>query len=233
MLVLAFAMGVMAQDQTFEVASIKPNNTGDRAPAKFQAEHGRLTAINVPVGALIINAYQLNGFQISGGPDRLIDRYDVVAKAENDASREELMLMLQNLLKDRFKLVLDRQVRQMQGYVLTGGKLGANLKEAEEDEQFALGSIPLVGKAVPMSQLVRFLSSLLRGPVEDQTGLTGRYNFRVEWRPDPQTPPGPAGPGFYDPLLFAMRDQLGIKIETKKVPVEVFTVKHLERPSEN
>jgi uncharacterized protein (TIGR03435 family) len=125
----------------------------------------------------------------------------------------------------------------MPGYVLSVEKAKPGLQEAKEGEEFALSSgmagSGMVGKAVPMAQLARFLSNLLRGPVEDQTGLTGRYNFRVEWKPDPGTPPGPAGPGLYDPLLFAIREQLGIKIESRKVPVEIFTVKHLERPSEN
>ncbi len=187
--------------------------------------------INAPVGGIILSAYGLKTYQFSGGPDWLHDHYDVVAKAENNAGRDELMLMLQNLLKERFKLVLDRETHQVQGYVFTGGKLGPNLKQANEGDAFRLSYIPLVGQAVSMSRLAASLSNLLGGPVEDQTGLTGLYSFKADWRPDSGISPGI--PGFYDPMLDAIRSQLGMKVETRKVPVEIFIVKHVERPTEN
>lgn len=168
--------------------------------------------------------------------------------------------MLQALLADRFKLVIHRETKELPVYALVIGRNGPKLKEAEPDENYAngmkgadghalgksvmrVGGGELTGQAIPMAFLVQTLSDqpeLKDRVLLDRTGLTGSYDFTLQWapensmlngmqKPDNATTPDSSGPS----LFTAIEEQLGLKIESTKGPVDALVIDHVERPSEN
>jgi len=135
-----------ASNPTFEVASVKPNKGGDQRVMLGLQPGGRFTATNVPLRLLIRNAYRLQDFQVIGGPSWLSsDRFDIVAKAEGDPPQEQVQLMTQALLGERFKLAVHRETRELPIYSLVlaraDGRTGPKLKPSSMDCQalFARG----------------------------------------------------------------------------------------------
>jgi uncharacterized protein (TIGR03435 family) len=241
---------LVAAQPAFEVASIRPTPPGGRGTPIQIAPGGRFTAAGVSVRSLIKKAYDARDFQISGGPGWVdSERYDIVAKAEHESSvsQNQLKLMLQAMLADRFKLVLDRETKEISAYVLTIRKGGPKLKEVTLDEEntgqgVRFGGLGrLRGTIASMSQLAEGLSDMaLNGehivdrPVLDRTGLTGVYDFSLLWT----SQDGQLGAlGTSDPsapsLFTAVQEQLGLKLEAQKAPVEMFVIKRVEKPSGN
>jgi uncharacterized protein (TIGR03435 family) len=232
----------------FEVASIRPAVFGSHPRSIQYSAGGRFTASNVPLRTLIEEAYDIRGFQVSGGPDWVnSDQYNITAKAEGDASKRQVRGMLQTLLEDRFKLVLRQESKKVSVYTLTVGKTGPKLKEVKLDEDNAargmrFGGIGrIAGVMATMPQLVVMLSdiklngaAILNRPVLDQTGLTGVYDFKLEWSAEEQsvdrtTSTNPAGPS----IFTAVQEQLGLKLESTKAPVEFFVIEQAGKPTEN
>lgn len=166
--------------------------------------------------------------------------------------QEQMRERLQGLLKDRFGLVSHRETRDAPVYALLVGKNGSKLKEAKEDEQFrgrmSLRPGGLSGTAVKLQFLSAVLSDRLGRPVLDKTGLTGNYDFDLTWTPTtgegfgPFGPPGPPPPGFTPPpppdpngpsIFTAVQEQLGLRLESQKGPVEMVVIDMAEKPSEN
>lgn len=265
----------------FEVASIKPNNSGD-GRVMMQNQPGRYIATNVSLRLLIRNAYQLQDFQITGGPGWLAsDRFDINAKVPDEfrtigppapgSGPGPLALMIRALLADRFKLVVHNETKDSPIYALilarTDGKLGPNLKKSEVDcaAQFAAGrgrgpmpmpppGAPPAGGPMPcgirigpgnmavggspLSQVANSLGMFAGRVVQDRTGLTGNYDFSLTWTPDQmaQRPPGaPEPPVNADgPSLFtAVQEQLGLKLDSQRGPVEMVVIDRAEKPVED
>jgi len=229
----------------FEVATVKPSPAGARGGGIRPLPGGQTyIACNIPLRVMIALMYHVTDSQISGGPDWInTERYDVEAKAEHPASLEELHEMFQTLLTDRFKLRFHRETKELPAYVLTVDRSGPKLKLNESPEQF---EIPvkgppgkMVGERVSMSHLSWILAQILNRPVVDKTGLDRYYDFTLEWSPEP--PPGLAAadgreppPDGKGPTIFtALREQLGLKLDSQKGPVDVFVIDHVERSSEN
>ncbi|HEX8879061.1 MAG TPA: TIGR03435 family protein [Candidatus Acidoferrum sp.] len=257
MLVTAFALALasglcqrktdMAPRLEFEVASIKPSNpNADGGGIKPLPGGQTYVAKNAPVKLMIRLMFHLNNRQISGGPSWLAtDLYDVDAKADGPHTIDELHLMFQNLLIDRFKLQFHKEMRTLPAYELVVDKSGPKLKENHSPEHFDIPVTPggfgkLEATHCSMSYFAWTLSNRLDQPVIDQTGLAQFYDFKLEWTPEP--PPGLAGrpdaaanlPPANGPDIFtALREQLGLKLESHKGPVEVMVIDHVERPSEN
>jgi uncharacterized protein (TIGR03435 family) len=190
-------------------------------------------------------------------------RYNVVAKPEKRPAPEESMRMLQALLKDRFQLVIHSETKEIPIYALVlarkDGKLGENLTESKEGGctvpdpnqpppllrggKLGCGAImsqrTMNGVSVPMTELARSLSLIVGRMVIDKTRLTAKYDYTVEFTPDesialPGAPPVAAQADSSKPTLFtALQEQLGLKLESQKGPVEVFVVDRAEKPSEN
>jgi bla regulator protein BlaR1 len=238
---------------SFEVASIKPGDPDNPQLKLFMVPGGRLVTTNVPILALLGFAYDLRNHQISGIPKSLDSaRFTIEAKAPEANSPPpssegalRFRLMLQSLLADRFKLVVHRETREEQIYELVVDKGGSKMKEAVDVEDAPRGIQgggrgQLQGMAAPMQLLVNVFSQQLGHSVIDKTGLSGKYDFTLKWTPDPSAgppPPGaPAGPP-PDPngpsLFTAVQEQLGLKLQSTKGPVEILVVDHVERPSEN
>jgi len=163
-----------------------------------------------------------------------------------------MRLMVQTLLAERFQLRVHLETKQLPGYSLVVAKNGPRLKESVRDDcpspagtcggvyNFGGGISPReVGERASMAQLAQELSTVLGRTVQDNTGLAGLYDFTLAWRPD-ENQPGVGGgrvPYAGDanaPSLFeAVQDQLRLKLEANRVPVEILVIDHVEMPSEN
>jgi len=228
----------------FEVASIKLNKSGARG-GRFSTEQGGIVATNMPLRTFIKAAYGIQDYQLSGGPGWLdSERYDIAAKSERAVLDDKLLLMLRALLEDRFKLTLHREKKELPGYALVMGKSGLKIHEVKQEgkswTRFGRGS--LNGHEVSMSALADALSGRLGRPVVDSTGVKGVFDIKLEWTPDESQPRGPkesveplpADDGAGGPTIFtALQEQLGLRLESRKGPVEIVVIDRVEKPSEN
>jgi uncharacterized protein (TIGR03435 family) len=244
---------------TFEVASVKLADPNSRVVSMSYTGEGGLNFVNVSLKQLIANAYNITcgkvcDERISGGP-KWIDsaRFDVLTKGPQlsqpgRATREQIRQAAQALLADRFKLVIQRETKDMPIFHLVVAKNGPKLKEyTGDDPQGGIrGNRPgeIIAERASLSGLIANLTGMLGRPVIDRTGLTGRYDFKLEWTPDMQPGgKGPAAPGekgepsapeFSGPSLFsAIQEQLGLKLDLQKGPVEVFVIVSAEKPAAN
>jgi uncharacterized protein (TIGR03435 family) len=254
----AAVMGILtapamhAQSQTgpaFEVTSVRPNRSADRRFDITPSRGGMLRATNASLKQLINAAYQMPDFRISVNSGWMnTDRFDVEARAAGDPPREQMQLMLQSLLAERFKLVVHREIRELPTYELQVAKGGPRLKEGkcvgQPGPANPCGGYSasiwghMVAKAADIRQLTQFLSSLQSRVVVDKTGLTGDYDMELTWTPD-ESPTGPGDPGQAPPepngpsLFTALQEQLGLRLEPAKGRVEILVIDGAEKPSEN
>jgi uncharacterized protein (TIGR03435 family) len=241
--ILVFIVGCAAYGQTFEVASVKasqapePGGRGMHGGGRGPVEHspGTISLRNASLAAAIQYAYDVKEFQLTGPGWLNSERYDIFAKAASAAPEAELRIMLQGLLAERFKLALHRETKEMSVYILVQAKGGHKLHESEGDGEpsFKGNKLNATAKNEPMSALVDMMAGPFLGrPVLDQTGLTKRYDFSVDLT-------GVIGPDMQpDDLINILtklvQDQLGLKLEPKKAPVELLIVDHAEKiPTEN
>ncbi len=293
----AYGQGADAR-LTFEVASIKPaapptdgrimvmmrGGPGDRN------DPGRVNWVNVSIRDMLRTAYDVRDYQITG-PDWLNGtRFDVTAKLPQSTTKEQYAVMWQNLLKDRFGMVMHRESKELPAYGLVVAKGGPKMPKAQEDPPTGDGEAPAIGggaggakfgpggpggpirngmvmmrgmghmeaKGVPMTQLVNMLSNLLDRPVVDETALTGNWDIKLDYTPDESTngmmakaramgampmprPDGGEGRGPAEgvdgggvSLFTAVQAQLGLKLESKKLPLDMVVIDRIEKaPTEN
>ena len=236
---------------------------------------GRLTA-SAPVGVLMEAAYQAQSFQIIGGPAWIeSDGYAVDAKAAGNPEHEQMMLMLQSLLEDRFQLKVHRESREMPLYTLVPARGGLKLRPPRDgscveetdvlgpladpgarlqppgqdrspaprcgglDVPLEVGGARLLGGKVPMAEFVQVLSRVLGRTVIDQTRFSGVFDVALDFLPDettpglPPPPPGAIPFGTASSSIFSAVQQLGLRLDSTKGPVEVLVIDHVERPSAN
>jgi uncharacterized protein (TIGR03435 family) len=184
-------------------------------------------------------AYGVEEPRILGGLKWLDeDRYNIEARAAGPAGDAELEVMLQSLLAERFKLSFHRETRALSGYALVVGKSGLKARPSEPDADSRTssrwGSIEAAG--CTMAHLALKLSEVLHLPVADFTAVPGEFDFKLEWtfddmqaKPPDAVPDAASGPS----IFAALQEQLGLKLESRKVPAEVLVVDHAEKPSEN
>jgi uncharacterized protein (TIGR03435 family) len=196
---------------------------------------------------MVMKAYGLADSQVLGATKWMIyDPWDVDAEAEQPSTREQLQEMFQTLLADRFHLRFHRETKEAGAYVLGVEKSGSKLRlsDAKEapDTPIKSGNRPgeRVGTGVSMSYLCWYLSFNFDAPLVNRTGLDGFYDFTLKLpQPSQETAsPLPASPADgldrrNTELISALREQLGLKLEYRKAPVEVLVIDHAERPSEN
>lgn len=223
----------------FEVATIKPSGR-DSAPMSMQRlPGGRFLTSNTPLTMLIDWAYGLDDGRLLGAPKGAEStRFDIVALApvENPAPGQ-MQLMMRNLLADRFKLVVHRESRELTSYELItedGGpkvQVSTSAEPSDPDPFRMSASGILIGTRVTADMLTKVLSSQLGRPVENRTGLTGTFDFTLQWRPDERA----AIAGDDRPSLFtAIREQLGFRLTARKAPVDVIVIDEVEiTPTEN
>ncbi len=227
---------------TFDIASIHLTRPGETNGFIKALPGGQeYVSQNIPVKLMISLMYKIPQRQISGAPGWLTsDPYDIDAKATASYSIDDLHLMFQNLLSDRFNLRFHMETRPGNVYALTldpGKPLIMKLNDSPQTYAIPLNfaANAFHGIRVPMPYLTWFLGQELQDderPVIDQTGLTGNYDFTLSFAP--VIPPGATVPPDDRPSLFeAVKDQLGLKLTPEKGPVPYLVIDHIDRPSEN
>jgi uncharacterized protein (TIGR03435 family) len=221
----------------FDVASIKPAAAGGRGGrgGSIHSDPDMLSARSVSLQRLVREAYQLWNYQLSGGPSWIdSDAYDVIAKTDQPVSDEQRRLMLQALLADRFKLTFHRETKELPIFALMVDKNGPKFRPLKEGEQPTPS--PLSFKDLP--SLAGMLSNVAGRPVLDRTGLSGNFDLAInmrkaeeEWQREHADVP-PTDPGD-NMIVFAAKEQLGLKLVPTKGPVEMYVVDHAEKPSGN
>jgi uncharacterized protein (TIGR03435 family) len=229
--------------RAFEVASIRLSTDARRKPSIGPSPGGvRFTTRNMPLLWLIASAYDISIRQVSGLPNSLTSKgYDIDATSAQPASREQMMKMLQTLIEDRFKLRFSHETKEIRVYVLTVAKGGPKLEENTDGADLAgrnSGAGRETYRNFPMPIFANVLSAHVDDTVVDKTGLTGSYDFKLEFTPERVGEGAKDGhepaPNLDGPSLFtALREQLGLELRRRTVPVELFVIDHIEAPSEN
>ena len=246
-----------AQFDAFEVATIKPANPQDEHAGRYirmQSAH-LFQAKNYTLHGMISAAYDLNPRAISGGPAWVDSQpWEILARTpgEKRPTWDDQMAMLRKLLAERFNLSFHREKKQFNIYDLTVSKDGLKLKatEAPPDEAPNMTSvvypassggidhITLPAHNITIAQFAGLLNrAILDRPVVDNTGLSGRYDFELEWTPDDTQFGGKLPPGEPDTprpgLFLAMEQKLGLKIEATRGSVNAIVVDRVEPPTDN
>ena len=235
--VAAYAQSVAAPQ--FEVASVKPSNAQPNAASGIYTGHGRLDAHNVTLKRCILGAYGVGPHEVSGGPSWLdTDHFDILAKADKPINDDAvLMVMLRDLLAERFQLAVQRETRTMPAYVLGVGKNGPKLEKAAAGESATNTtsnnrSVSIDARHTDLDSFARTLSRQMSLPVVNQTGLPGIFNFKLHWTPD-DAGPAPAGDTDVPSIFTAVQEQLGLRLRSAKAPVTILIIAHAERPTPN
>ena len=245
---LFIATLMVVRGQAFEAASIKPNNTG-KPGSGLSTYPNRIKVINSTLKFCVQVAWNVKDFQVSGGASWMdSERYDIDAVAANPFAKDEWRKMMQALLADRFGLVVHSETQDRQGYALVVAKSGPKLPPPVDDPSVMFSRTPsgdrtLKAPNISMKRLADALALPMGAIVVDQTGIEGQYDVSLQWTPDPNEPhltksgePAPAAPtdAVPGPSIFtALQEKLGLRLEAKKVPVEVIVIERANRPSEN
>jgi len=229
-----------ASAQAFAVASIRPS----AAEVKFEHDGktettpGTLRMQDVTVSTCIKWAYGVQDRQISGPEWIQSQHYDIIAKADGPADDQQMKLMLQTLLADRFKLSFHRQSKELKSYVMTVAKGGHKLHESASDAKPSRqnSAVGTTVKATTIKEFGDFMSGPLQTPVVDMTGLDGRYDFVLDFTPYLPDGEHVMKVDFANTngiIIAALQGELGLKLESKKEFVDVLVIEHVEKPSEN
>jgi len=257
-LALAQTTGVKAE---FDAASVRiaaspPSGFGCKGGPGTD-DPGLLRCQNFSLSNLVMMAYNLRPFQFSA-PDWMdTTRFDLSARIPAGTAMHQFRSMQQNLLAERFKLAVHFAKKQVDGYDLVVGKANVNLKHVDDEEagegeqpwRAPIGGPPRrtvalrKGEQESMAILAQFVSDEIGAPVNDATGLKGRYDFLLRWMAEPRgamiiaPPPGaPAAPteDKYPGIVGAIKEQLGLGLVKKRMAMDVLTVDHAEKtPTEN
>ena len=290
------AFGQLSEENpTFEVASVKPSAPSPEGRIRVgmrggpgSPDPGQITYSNVSLKNIVQNAYNVKGYQISGPNWLDSQRFDIVAKIPKGATKEQFQKMLQNLLAERFKLVLHHETKELPMYALVVGKNGPKLKESPKEDPAATAAAPpptppmdgarmrvdkdgkpqlppgmgkgammmmmspngvqLTANGVKIGALAELLSNQVGRPVTDETKLTGEYDVSLNFAPEnmggplggmpPPPPPPDGGPihsvggsdsGGAPTISVAIQEQLGLKLEAKKGPVDLLVIDSMEK----
>jgi uncharacterized protein (TIGR03435 family) len=222
----AVAFGQTAPAPEFDVASIKLSTDAPGASSGIDTDTGKIHAHNVTLKRCIRGAYDIPEARIVGGPKWVDEeRYVIDAKAPGPAGTHDLMAMLQQLLAERFQLTFHRETRPLPGYAIVVSKKGmlAKPSQANGGTNASSSRHNIDATGCDMACLAMKVSEVLHMPVTDATGVDGRFDFKLEWVPDDlQTAVGPA-----------LEEQLGLKLEGRKVPTEVIVIDRAEKATIN
>lgn len=256
-----FVQAQPGASRAFEVASIRQSAPDARGTRIAYPPGGRIEIANMTVKEMIGNAYSVQPFQVSGGPGWLDSlHYDISAKAGAPRTRDDVRLMLQALLADRFQLAFSREVRRLPVFALVrarkDGKLGPRLIPSKAGactpfdpaKPFAVDTMRLCGAfslgpdgltlvSGSIGSLTPRLSRLLGRVVIDKTGLAGNFDIHIEWRPDETFALQPANRESVDhtgaAIFTVFRQDLGLEFKSEKGPVEILVIQRAEKPSGN
>lgn len=236
-LALAVAVTTLtAQSRQFDVVSIKRNRDATAA-SDTNTTPGRLSLVSVTLVSVVARAFRVLNPQIIGAPDWLLnERYDVLAVTGDDTALtdERRQAYLQALLAERCQFRFHREIREMRTYSLVPSRNGHKLASHTGSGNYSMqvhpadeGRLRLRSTRGNIRRLAEILTGQVGELVTDRTGLSGEYDFTLEWVP-PQNDGG-AGPS----LFTALTEQLGLRLESAKAPVEVIVIDRIERPTED
>ena len=251
-----FASAAFAQSSAppaFDVASVKvltgaqgrgggEGHMGGGRGGFVQTSPGSLNMRNTTLKNAIRWAYGVTEYQVSGPEWLDSTRYDIAAKAAGPAKDAELQRMTQTLLADRFKLAFHRDTKEFHVYVLAVGKNGAKLQESTSEGESAIqpemNRMAVTVHRTPVSMMIDMLNTVVGAPVIDETGLKGRYDVSVnlgKYAAEMQSGAGSgAPPDLITLITAALEGELGLKLEARKMALEVLIVDHAEKtPTEN
>jgi len=245
--VAAAAAGPMiigADRAAFEVASVKQSQQGPvETPRAIETTPTSVTMRRQTVHDMVRWAFGTVG-EVTGPGWAESEEYDVLARAGAPSSAGELRAMMQTLLADRFKLKLRRETKALPVYTLLVADAGPKMKEVDRPSshgktmQLHENSPSTFQMVTNMAMLAEFLPAFLDRPVQDRTGLKAVYEITLTVDLDlaahPLPEPGRIFTGFgYTPSVFKAVEQLGLKLESQKQPVETIVIDHIERPGDN
>jgi uncharacterized protein (TIGR03435 family) len=236
-------------DPTFDVATIKLSRPDEHGP-RFWFQQRRFSVIHTSLSNLVQFAYGLQQRQLAGVPDWVSsESYDISAEPDGDGepSLKQWQSMVKKLMADRFQLKFHYEKRELPVYILAVAKTGPKMTKSQSDPSAStgLGFGPPGSFGATNATMADFAGAIgqaiLDRPVVDQTGLTGRFDFRLTWTPDESRAGGVGG---YRPsatesadappdLFTAIQEELGLNLESTKAPIDVLVIDHVERPSAN
>jgi uncharacterized protein (TIGR03435 family) len=195
----------------------------------MEEDAARLTFKNATLRHVILEAFHLEEYQLLAGPKWMDnDHFDIEGKCAAAAPMKEKLVMLQALLGERFQLKYHREAREMPGYVLMPAKTGIKVKKSaatDENSNSTSGEYMVSGTNETMSGLAAMLAWTLHRPVIDETGFKDRFDYKLNWAPAADEP---------TPSLFAViQDQLGLRLEARRVPIQLLIVESAEKPAAN
>ncbi len=233
-------MAPMAADANpaFEVATVKPSRPDEPGP-QFWMQGRRFSVVHTSVSDIVNFAYGVQQRQVAGAPDWFTsERYDVsaVSGGEGEPNFKQWQAMVKKLMADRLQMKFHYEKRELAVYALTVAKTGPKLTRSQSAPSapggkgfgppgnFGATNATMADVADALGYVV------VDRPVVDQTGLTGRFDLKLKWTPDgTATVSADAPPEFFT----AIQQELGLKLEPAKAPVDVLVIDHVERPSEN
>ncbi|HLY43137.1 MAG TPA: TIGR03435 family protein [Terracidiphilus sp.] len=234
---------------TFEVATIKPTKP-DEQRKFFIVRGAEFLTVNTSLNDLIGFAYDVHSKQVIGGPAWMSEKkFDIEAKPDiaGAPNREQVLAMVQKLLADRFQLKFHKEKQELSAYVLTVGKAGPKMTRDTENPNGLPGLFfqklgVLTVRNATMADFSHLMqSAVLDRPVVDQTSLDGKWDFVLKWTPDEsqfggmgiKVPPPTDAADAPPPLVTAIQEQIGLKLDAGKAPVDVLVLDHVEEPSAN
>ena len=234
------ASALRAQQPTFAVATIHPS----AEDVKFEHDgateiHGDiLTMRDVTVDSCIKWAYGVQNSQIAGPGWMDSDRFDITAKSNGPATEDQMKRLLQGLLTERFGLTFHHEQREMKALVLSVASSGAKLKPAAAPDappyhqNSANGTI---ARSMSIREWANFIAGPLQMPVVDQTGLTGKYDFAIDFTPylESGNNMSASRPDSTALIKIVMHDQLGLDINGRKSTIDVMVIDQVQKPSAN
>jgi uncharacterized protein (TIGR03435 family) len=234
-----------AQSPAFEAGSVKVSSPDEQV--RMRREPGRITITNFSLRAMVRYAYDVQENQISGGPAWFdSDRWDIAAIAGREITEDERRLMLQTFLGDRFKMTIRHEMKEMPVYALVVAKGGSKLTpgtagnpERVELSVSGAGLNQMRGQSVSVSTMAKLLTRPTGRIVINRTGIAGSFDYQLEWVPDPANMPmingaKPDGSNLNAASIFtAVQEQLGLRLEATKGPVEILVIERAEKAREN
>jgi uncharacterized protein (TIGR03435 family) len=235
----------------FEVSSVKRNVSNAPGSGANVSPSGLLTIVNMPIRSLLRNVLELQDAQLIGGPDWMAtERYDITAKTGDNAPRPEVPKMIETLLRDRFSLKCHRETRVLAVYALvrgTRGPLGPNLKTTVVDCAARAGAtragrggsarecgfdrspVSLRATGMDLASVAAMLSQIAGRIVVDKTELPGQYDFELKWADSSTVSADPSADG--GSIFTAVQEQLGLRLQADKAPIQVVVIDSVERPT--
>lgn len=221
----------------FDAASVRPNRSGSENSSSH-SRPGNLQITNETLRQIVVQAYRIRDYQLSG-PDWLRSaRFDIDAKAPFGTPETQLMPMLQSLLKERFGLETHKETKEFPVFGLVPAKAGFKLQPVDPKGGNRMNSHSddkggqLMAERTDMDRLATWISTRTDRPVLNMTGISGAYSFTLNYTLENDK--ADAGTPRYPILPLAIQDQLGLRLEKRTAPIEVLVVDRAERvPVEN